>query len=69
MYNVRFQVLTSASMMVIVFRDAAPFRAIILMVEAASISETSVNFYQTKRRNITEDCRLYICSVHANMLF
>jgi hypothetical protein len=36
-------------------------RAIIaLMMEAASISETSVNFYQTTRRNIPEDS--YICT-------
>jgi hypothetical protein len=29
-----------------------------LMVEAASTSETSVNFYQTTRRNNPEDSRL-----------
>jgi hypothetical protein len=28
---------------------------IALMMEAASISETSVNFYQTRRRNNPED--------------
>jgi hypothetical protein len=34
-------------------------RAIIaLMMEAASTSETSVNFYQTTRRNIPEDSHL-----------
>jgi hypothetical protein len=30
-------------------------RAIALMIEAANTSETSVNFYQTTRRNIPED--------------
>jgi hypothetical protein len=38
----RFQVLTAASM----------------KMEAASTSETSVNFYQTARRNIPEDSHL-----------
>jgi hypothetical protein len=33
---------------------------IALMMEAASISETSVNFYPTTRRNIPEDSHLYI---------
>jgi hypothetical protein len=28
------------------------------MIEAASISETSINFYQTTRRNIPEDSHL-----------
>jgi hypothetical protein len=31
---------------------------IALMMKAASTSETSVNFYQTTRRNIPEDSRL-----------
>jgi hypothetical protein len=31
---------------------------IVLMMEAVSTSETSVNFYQTTRLNITEDCHL-----------
>jgi hypothetical protein len=31
---------------------------IALMMEAASTSETSVNFYQTARRNIPEDSHL-----------
>jgi hypothetical protein len=30
------------------------------MMEAASTSETSVNFYQTTRRNNPEDSRLHI---------
>jgi hypothetical protein len=32
---------------------------IALMMEAASTSETSVNFYQTTRRNIPEDSHLH----------
>jgi hypothetical protein len=35
-------------------------RAIALMMEAASTSETSVNFYQTTRRNNPEDSHLNI---------
>jgi hypothetical protein len=31
------------------------------MIEAISTSEKSVNFYQTTRRNIPEDSRLYTC--------
>jgi hypothetical protein len=34
---------------------------IVLMMEAASTSETSVNFYQTIRRNNPEDSYLHIC--------
>jgi hypothetical protein len=42
-----------------VFWDAAPCSlAIALMMEAASTSETSVNFYQTSRCNIPEDSHL-----------
>jgi hypothetical protein len=33
---------------------------IALIMEAASTSETSVNFYQTTRRNNPEDSRLHI---------
>jgi hypothetical protein len=59
---VRFQVLTAASMKIAVFWDVAPCslvevyrRLIALMMEAAtSISETSVNFYQSTRRNIIQ---------------
>jgi hypothetical protein len=32
---------------------------IALMMDAANTSETSVNFYQTTRRNIPEDCHLH----------
>jgi hypothetical protein len=37
---------------------ASIIRAIALIMKAASISETSVNFYQTTRRNNTEDIHL-----------
>jgi hypothetical protein len=33
---------------------------IALMIEAVSTSETSVNFYQTTRRNIPEDSNLQL---------
>jgi hypothetical protein len=36
------------------------YRLIVLMMEAESTSETSVNFYQTTRRNIPEDSHLHI---------
>jgi hypothetical protein len=35
--------------------------AIALMMEAASTSETSINFYQTTRRNNPEDSHLHVC--------
>jgi hypothetical protein len=38
--------------------NASIFRAV--MMEAESTSETSVNFYQTERRNISEDSHLHI---------
>jgi hypothetical protein len=61
--QVKFQVLTVASMKTAVFRDAlcnlAPSsRVIALMMEAISISETSVNSYQITRCKIPEDCNL-----------
>jgi hypothetical protein len=34
-------------------------RVIALMMQAVSTSETSVNFYQTTRRNIPEDSHLH----------
>jgi hypothetical protein len=43
-----------------VFWDVTPCRAIALMMEAAITSETSVNFYQTTRRNIPEDSHLQV---------
>jgi hypothetical protein len=50
---VRFQVLTATSMKMTVFWDVV--RAIALIMEPASSSETSVIFYQTSRRIIPED--------------
>jgi hypothetical protein len=58
----RFQVLTAASMKMVVFWVVAScgllevtsiIRA--LMMDAAITTETSLNFYQTPRRNIPED--------------
>jgi hypothetical protein len=44
-----------------VFWDVAPCSlAIAMMMEAASPSETSVNFYQTTRSNIPEDSYVHI---------
>jgi hypothetical protein len=40
-------------------RNLARGLLIALMMEAASISETSVNFYQTTRRNNPEDSHLH----------
>jgi hypothetical protein len=73
-YLVRLQVLTAASMKMAVFWDVAPCS---LMTEAASASETSVNFYQTTWRNIPEDryllttsfiqCSIYMVRLSVNM--
>jgi hypothetical protein len=52
---VRCQVLTAA-----VFWDFEPCHHQALMMEAASTSETTVNFYQTARRNNPEDSRLQL---------
>jgi hypothetical protein len=38
------------------------FQVIALMMEAASTSETSINFYQTTRYNIPENSYLHIRS-------
>jgi hypothetical protein len=59
----RFEVLTAASMKMTVSWDAPcslveVYRLIVLMLETASTSETSVYFYQTTRRNIPEDSHL-----------
>jgi hypothetical protein len=61
----RFQVLKAASMKMTVFWDVVPcvlaasiIRA--LTMEAISTSVTSVNFYQTTRRNIPEDSHLHL---------
>jgi hypothetical protein len=67
--NVRFQVLTAATMKVTVFWDIAPcslvqidrrFKGVSLMMELVSLSETSANFHETTRRNIPEYCQLHI---------
>jgi hypothetical protein len=43
-----------------IFRAISIIRALIaLQMEAVSTSETSVNFYQTTRRNIPEDSHLH----------
>jgi hypothetical protein len=59
---VRFQVLTGASNKTAVFWVVGPCsleeHLIALIVEAASSSETSVNFYQTTRRSNPEDSHL-----------
>jgi hypothetical protein len=71
--QMRFQVLTAASIKLTVFWDVAPcspvetdrrFRGAYclwaaLMMEAVSTSETSVNFYETTRSNIPEDSHLH----------
>jgi hypothetical protein len=38
--------------------SASIMRVIALMMEAASTSETSVNFYETSRRNFPQDSHL-----------
>jgi hypothetical protein len=55
---VGFQVLMMVSMKMAVFWVVVPCRTISLMTEAASTSETSVNFYQTTRRYNPEDSHL-----------
>jgi hypothetical protein len=68
------QVLTAAS----VFWDAAPcslaetdqwFRVIVLLMEAVSTSETSVNFCEITRRNILEYNNFYLYSFRKNGVF
>jgi hypothetical protein len=55
--NVRFEVLTAASMKMAVFWVVVPCSHSFFMA-AANASETSVNFYQTSWRNNTEDSHL-----------
>jgi hypothetical protein len=55
MFVVRFRFLTAASMKMTVFWDVALYSLVALMMEAVSNSKTSVSFYQTTRRNITDD--------------
>jgi hypothetical protein len=62
--TVRFEVLTAASMKMSVVRVVAPCSlAIALMMEAASTSETPVNFYHTTRRNNPEGSLLQLLTV------
>jgi hypothetical protein len=70
--TVRFEILTAASMNVSVFWVVAPcslvevYQLIALMMEAASTSETSVNFHQTAWCNNPEDSRLHGLTVFEN---
>jgi hypothetical protein len=49
-------------MKVTVFWNVAPcsIAEIALLMEAINISETSVNFYETTRRNILEDSHVHL---------
>jgi hypothetical protein len=58
--KVGFEVLTEVSMKIAVFWVVAPCRAMALMMEAARISETLVNFYQTTRCYNPEDSNLQL---------
>jgi hypothetical protein len=70
MKDVRFQVLTVASMKMAVFWVVAPCNLVevcrrfrerrALMMEASNTTETSVNLYQTTRRNKPEDSRRHM---------
>jgi hypothetical protein len=42
-------------------REIVLVKAIALMMAAVSTSETSINFYQTTRRNVPEDSHLHTC--------
>jgi hypothetical protein len=60
----RFQVLTAASMKMLVFWDMAQFslvevERIVLIMQTVSTSETSVYFIETTRRNISEGSNLH----------
>jgi hypothetical protein len=43
-----------------IFAVSVHFRLIALMMEAVSTPETTINFYETTRRNIPEGCHLHI---------
>jgi hypothetical protein len=58
--NVGFEVLTAMITKMAVFWVVAPCSLITLMMEAASTSETSVNFYQTTRFYYPEDSHLHV---------
>jgi hypothetical protein len=58
---VTFQVLSAASVKMSVFWDVAPrslAKVYTLLMEAATTSATSINFYQTIWLNILEDSHL-----------
>jgi hypothetical protein len=55
-FCLRFKVLTAASMKTAVWVVAPS--TIALLMEAASTTDTSVNFYHSTRRNIPEDGHL-----------
>jgi hypothetical protein len=59
--KIKFHVLTAASIMMTALWDIAPCSLVEvdLMMEAVITSETSVNFYETTRRNIPQDCHLH----------
>jgi hypothetical protein len=59
--KVRFQFLAAASMKITVFLDVT-LLLIALMMEVVNTSGTSVNFYQTTRRNFPEDSYLHLTS-------
>jgi hypothetical protein len=54
---VRCEVLTAVSMNMAVFWVVG----IVLTMQAASTSETSVNFYQSTRRSSPQDSHLHTC--------
>jgi hypothetical protein len=66
--KMRFEVLMAASMKMAVFCVVVPW-AIALMMEAASTSETSVNFHQTKQRNNPEDSHLHCVHIVQRFCF
>jgi hypothetical protein len=49
-----------------VYRSSFIIRAIALMMETASTSEMSINFYQTTRRNIPEGSHLCYYTTSVN---
>jgi hypothetical protein len=60
---VKFQIVTAAKMKMVVFWESVPCNLVTSVwdrpvMEAGSISETSVNFYQVTLRNSPEDSHL-----------
>jgi hypothetical protein len=65
--NIQFQILAKTNepleigkVKLSVFTPWRRFGAIALMMEAVSISETSVNYHETTRRNIPKDTRFSV---------